>query len=79
MPRGGAVTLGDIVGKLKVLRVECDRCARAGQYFVPNLVHKYGAAATLPEVLADVSADCPRRQSISTDRCQAHMPDLVGL
>lgn len=79
MPGGGAVTLGEIVGKLGVLRVECDRCARAGQYLVANLVHKHGVNATLPEVLADISANCPRRQSTSTDMCQACMPDLVEL
>lgn len=77
MSRGGAVLLGDIVGTLGVLRIECDICARAGRYLVANLVHKHGINATLSAVLADISANCPKRQSIATDECQAYIPDLV--
>jgi len=31
MPREGAIIFRDIVGKLTVLRVECDKCGRKGQ------------------------------------------------
>jgi hypothetical protein len=34
MPREGAIIFRDIVGKLDVLRVECDKCNRKGQYCV---------------------------------------------
>jgi hypothetical protein len=30
------LTFGDIVGKLHMLRVECTRCARRGQYSVAS-------------------------------------------
>jgi hypothetical protein len=32
MPRDGSITPADLVGKLAVLRVECTRCERRGQY-----------------------------------------------
>jgi hypothetical protein len=32
MPRDGAITFRDIVGKLAVLRITCDKCGRSGQY-----------------------------------------------
>jgi hypothetical protein len=31
MPRDGAITFRDIVGKLAILRIECDKCCRYGQ------------------------------------------------
>ena len=38
MPRGGAITFGDLIGKLDVLRVACRKCERKGQYRVANLI-----------------------------------------
>jgi hypothetical protein len=32
MPREGAVIVRDLIGKLEVLRVECDKCGRCGMY-----------------------------------------------
>jgi hypothetical protein len=32
MPRDGAIIFRDLVGKLGVLRIECDKCGRRGQY-----------------------------------------------
>ena len=29
MPRDGAILFGDLIGKLDVLRVACDKCGRA--------------------------------------------------
>jgi hypothetical protein len=34
MPRDGARTFGDLIGKLDVLRIECAKCSRAGRYHV---------------------------------------------
>lgn len=77
MPKGRSVTLGDIVGKLGVLRIACDQCATERRCLVANVVHWYSTDATLLEVLSDICAHCPKRQSISTGTCQAHLPDLV--
>ena len=38
MPRDGAITFRDIVGKLAVLRITCDKCGRSGQYRVDRLI-----------------------------------------
>jgi hypothetical protein len=32
MPRDGAIIFRDLVGKLAVLRIECDKCGRSGRY-----------------------------------------------
>jgi hypothetical protein len=32
MPRDGAITFRDLVGKLGVLNIECDKCDRRGRY-----------------------------------------------
>ena len=47
MPRDGAITFRDIVGKLTVLRITCDKCGRSGQYRVDRLIMRYGVDAKL--------------------------------
>jgi hypothetical protein len=42
MPRDGAITFGDIAGKLDVLNVECEKCGRRGRYHVHRLVERHG-------------------------------------
>jgi hypothetical protein len=49
MPRDGAIIFGDIVGKLDVITVECDKCGRFGQYRVDRLIMRYGLDAKLFE------------------------------
>jgi len=46
MPRDGAIIFRDIVGKLTVLRITCDKCGRSGQYRVDRLIMRYGIAAS---------------------------------
>jgi hypothetical protein len=78
MPRHGSVTLGDIAGRLEMLRIECAKCGRAGQYRVMRLMKECGPDTLLPELLALISADCPKRQArLTSDPCKAMMPDLV--
>ena len=47
MPRDGAIIFRDIVGKLTVLRITCDKCGRSGQYRVDRLIMRYGIDAKL--------------------------------
>jgi hypothetical protein len=47
MLREGAIIFRDIVGKLDVLRIECDKCGRRSRYRVDRLVKKYGIDAKL--------------------------------
>lgn len=76
----GGVTLGDLVGTLEVLRVECGACGRSGQYRVLRLIKEFGEGLTLPEFRARVTADCPRRGAVRTaEQCQAVFLDLSRL
>ena len=75
MPRDGAITFRDIVGKLHVLRITCDKCGRSGQYRVDRLILRYGIDAKLFDWEPD--ADCPRKVARNEhDPCGARCPDL---
>ena len=77
MPRDGAITFRDIVGKLAVLRITCDNCGRSGQYRVDRLIMRYGVDAKLFDWSDEITADCPRRHSGNLyDQCGARCPDL---
>jgi hypothetical protein len=65
-PRDGAITFRNIVGKLTVLRITCDKCGRSGQYRVDRLIMRYGIDAKL----FDWSDE------IMNDQCGARCPDL---
>jgi hypothetical protein len=54
-PRSGAITLGDLAGRLEVLRVVCSKCDRAGQYSVARLIELYGADTGLPDFKGDIT------------------------
>ena len=41
MPRDGAIIFRDLVGKLGVLSVECDKCGRRGRYHLYRLIERY--------------------------------------
>jgi hypothetical protein len=80
MPRDGSITFGDLIGKLDVLRVNCDKCWRAASYSVAGLIERHGRNGKLTAWLAHVSRDCLRRKSIDmSDQCGAKMPDLVNV
>lgn len=42
MPRDGATTFSDLIGKLDVLRLACDTCGRDGCYGLRRLIEKRG-------------------------------------
>ena len=68
MPRDGAIAFRDIVGKLEILRVECDKCGRKGQYRVDHLIEQYGIDAKLFDW--EPEADCPRKQAKNAPDCR---------
>jgi hypothetical protein len=77
MPRDGAITFRDIVGKLEVLRITCEKCGRRGQYRVDRLIARYGIDAKINEWSSEVTADCPRKIANNHyDPCGAIRPDL---
>jgi len=60
-PRDGAIIFGDLDGKLRTLRVERSTCTRAGQYWIARLIEQRRRDGKVADLLAEVSADCPRR------------------
>jgi hypothetical protein len=62
--RSGAVTFGDLVGRLDLLRVNCAKCDHKGQYRVTALVERYGPEMGLPDWKDQLTADCPRRANL---------------
>src|SRR5215475_15630260 len=59
MPREGAIIFRDLVGKLDVLNVECEKCGRRGRYRLDRLIEQYGIDAKLFDF--EPEADCPRK------------------
>jgi hypothetical protein len=76
MPRDGAIIFRDIVGKLDVLRVECDKCGRRGSYPLDRLIERYGIDAKLFDF--EPEADCPRKIARNPyDACGCRAQKLV--
>ena len=71
----GALTIADYPAKL--VRVACRKCDRSGRYWRTTLTALYGAEAPLPNVLAFLAHDCPKRRGIGNEACGAYYPDLA--
>jgi hypothetical protein len=77
MARDGMTTFSDIAGKLEMLRVECEKCGRKGQYRVMRLMKELGPGATIWGFVETVTANCERWQRKDIrDPCRAVCPDL---
>ena len=62
---------------LRFLEVTCHRCRRCDRHSVMKLVAQHGREIPLPELLALLSAKCPREPfEVWRDPCGAH---FVGL
>jgi hypothetical protein len=61
---------------LDVVRIECQRCDRAGSYRLDGLLARFGADIALPDLLLAL-AQCERRADFSRP-CGARYADLVG-
>ncbi|HVA12651.1 MAG TPA: hypothetical protein VNF99_05345 [Stellaceae bacterium] len=75
-------TLGEIAAKLRMLRVECDRCGRTRRYKTDKLIAKYGAGASIQPFQDDFTRDCPRRDDSMFELgkgCTPLCPDLSNL
>jgi hypothetical protein len=68
MPREGAIIFRDLVGKLDVLNVECDKCGRFGRYHLDRLIERYGIDAKLFDWSDEITADCSRKQAMKPGR-----------
>jgi hypothetical protein len=63
MPRDGAIIFSDLIGKLDVLRVSCDKCGRDGSYRLNGLIEKRGRDAKVIDWLDEITADCPKKSA----------------
>ena len=63
MPRDGAIIFRDLVGKLGVLSVECDKCGRRGRYHLYRLIERYGIDAKLFDSSERHRGRLPRKQA----------------
>jgi hypothetical protein len=57
----------------ELVRLVCDRedCDRAGQYPKRTPIDRYGPAIRLPDLLQEISADCPKSGGLGNDMCGA--------
>ena len=77
MPCDGGIIFSDLVGKLDVLQVACDKCGRKGRYALARLIEQRGRDAKVVDFLAEITADCPKEQARNmSDQCAARCPDL---
>jgi hypothetical protein len=77
MPRDGAIILSDLIGKLDVLRVACDKCGRDGCYGLSRLIDKRGRDSKVTDWLDDLTAECPKKIASNTsDPCGVKCPQL---
>ena len=80
MPRDGAIIFSDLIGKLDVLRVSCEKCGREGRYCLTYLIVKRGRDAKVIDWLDEITADCPKKIAPDmNDPCGAKCPQLPQL
>jgi hypothetical protein len=73
--RISGITVGDLAGKLTVLRVECSKCGRFGRYPLRRLIDRRGHDARIIDWLEELTADCPRKRAASvSDQCTRGAP-----
>ena len=49
MPRDGATIFSDLIGRLDMLRVSCEKCGRDGCYGLHRLIEKRGRVPAAKE------------------------------
>ena len=65
MPRDGATVFSDLIGKLDVVRVACDKCGRDGCYGLAR-INEHGRDAKLIDWLDELTAECPKKMAHNT-------------
>jgi hypothetical protein len=77
MPREGAIIFRDLVGKLDVLSIECEKCCRRGRYHLDKLIARDGVDEKLFAWSDEITADCPRKQAKNLNDICAVRPRSV--
>jgi hypothetical protein len=77
MPRDGAIVFSDLIGKLDMLRVVCDKCGRDGCYGLSRLIDSRGRNAKVIDWLDELTEGCPKKVARNmNDPCGAKCSDL---
>jgi hypothetical protein len=63
MPRDGAIIFRDIVGKLHVLRITCEKCDRHREDKLSRLIEDYGPFGNSGYWLSIATFDCPEEKA----------------
>ena len=50
MSARGSITLGELQGKLDLLKIACHRCERKGRVSLVRLIDEHGAYTGLPDL-----------------------------
>ena len=80
MPRDGAIILADLIGKLDLLRIACDKCGRDVCYGLNRLIERRGRDAKLVDWLDELTAECPKKIAPNmNDPCGAKCPQLPNV
>ena len=80
MPREGAIIFSDLIGKLDVLRVSCEKCGRDGHYILARLIRKRGRDAKVIDWLDELTAEYPKKIARNmNDPCGAKCQQLPKL
>ena len=56
--------------------IRCEPCGREGWYRRSRLIERFGGDASMPDVLGQIAADCPRKRTSAPVGCWAIYPDL---
>jgi hypothetical protein len=76
----GILTFRDIVGRMRVLRITCDKCGRHSEDELNRLVERYGVFGKIDEWSRIATFDCPRRRGKNDDDpCGPIRPDLPNV
>lgn len=78
MPNNGARTLGDLGREgRELVYLRCEKCPRSGQYSLTGLILRLGIDQGLPDLIAELSSDCPQRSAQGMERCGATIGDTM--
>jgi hypothetical protein len=78
LPRDGAITFGDLVGKIDLLQVARGKCGREGRYAVARLIEQRGPDGKIVDLLSELRSDCPKHQAGDMgDMGAARCPELL--
>ena len=78
MPRDGATIFSDLIGKLDMLRVACDKCGRDCRYGLHRLIEKRGRDGKVIDWLGELTADCAKKSARNmNDPCGAKCPQFA--